>query len=121
MNKLRAQYVGAIGAVVDGRTRDIEELREAKFPVFAQGTGVHGAKGYTTLQSIGEPITCSGGVRVCENDLVIADINGVVVVPQDRLEEVLQKTKQLTEADDRCMEDVKKGIPLQEAFKKHRS
>ena len=54
-------------------------------------------------------------------DLVFSDaINGVVVIPQDQVSEVLSLLPRLTEADDRVKEEVMNGMAVQEAFKKHR-
>jgi regulator of RNase E activity RraA len=54
-------------------------------------------------------------------DLIISDsINGVVVIPQDKLSEVISLLPRLVEADDHVKEDVKKGMSVQEALKKHR-
>ena len=73
------------------------------------------------MESIGEQIECSGGVKVHEGDVIVADINGVVVIPKGELDLVLQTTRKLVEADNRCMEDLKSGSSLEETFKKHRS
>lgn len=54
-------------------------------------------------------------------DLVFSDaINGVIVIPKDKVSEVLKMLPNLVEADDRVKEDVKKGMSVKEAFKKHR-
>ena len=48
-------------------------------------------------------------------------INGVVVIPQNKLSDVISLLPHLVEADDHVKEDVKQGMSVQEAFKKHRS
>lgn len=54
-------------------------------------------------------------------DLVFSDaVNGVVVIPQDKVDNVISMLPALIEADDRVKDDVKKGLTVQEAFKKHR-
>jgi regulator of RNase E activity RraA len=53
--------------------------------------------------------------------LVFSDfINGVIIIPQDKVTEVLKLLPTLMEADDKVKEDVAKGMTVQEAFKKHR-
>ncbi|MFG2794760.1 RraA family protein [Streptomyces sp. NPDC048419] len=82
-----AQRRGIAGFVLDGLIRDLAEVREARFPVFARGViPIPGAK--SVVRPLGEPVTC-GGVRVATGDVVVADEEGVVVVPADRRDEVL--------------------------------
>lgn len=83
-----AQQRGIAGFVVDGVVRDLAELRERRFPVFARGIipkpGVR-----KTLGVLNGPVTC-GGVQVHPGDIVVADEEGIVVVPLARAEEVLR-------------------------------
>ncbi len=92
-----AQRRGIAGLVIDGVIRDIAEVREARFAVFARGCiPKPGMK-----ESLGElnlPVTC-GGVRVSPGDMVIADEEGIAVVPCDRLQEVWQIAKDRTDKD----------------------
>jgi regulator of RNase E activity RraA len=61
------------------------------------------------------------GTIVKPGDLVFSDAkNGVVIIPQDKVEEVVAMLPKLVEADDRVKEDVENGMTVQEAFKKHR-
>lgn len=83
-----AQRRGIAGIVTDGVIRDLAEVRESRFPVFARGVvPIPGTK--KRLGSLGEPVRC-GGVRVAAGDLVVADEEGVVVTPADRQDEVLR-------------------------------
>jgi regulator of RNase E activity RraA len=69
-----AQRNGVAGFVIDGVIRDAEEVREHRFPVFARGV---------------VPIPGCGGVLLTGGDVVVADEEGIVVVPAGRAEEVL--------------------------------
>jgi regulator of RNase E activity RraA len=74
-----AQRNGIAGFVIDGVIRDLGEIRAMKFPVFARGVRpIPGGK--DELGTLGEPVTV-GGVHVARGDLVVADEEGVVVVP----------------------------------------
>lgn len=92
-----AQERGIAGFVIDGAVRDIAEIREARFPVFARGCiPIPGVK--ETLGSLGVPVVC-GGVRVSPGDIVIADEEGIAVVPAARKSDVWQIAKSRTEKD----------------------
>ena len=83
-----AQKRGIAGFIVDGVIRDVAEVREAKFPVFARGIMPKpGVK--QTLGTLIEPINC-GGVEVHPGDIVVADEEGIVVIPAARLDSVYE-------------------------------
>ncbi|MFC9679057.1 RraA family protein [Streptomyces sp. NPDC056948] len=82
-----AQRRGVTAFVLDGLIRDLPEVREARFPVFARGViPIPGTK--SAVRPFGERVRC-GGVGVDAGDVVVADEEGVVVVPGARREEVL--------------------------------
>ncbi|AYC40328.1 RraA family protein [Streptomyces griseorubiginosus] len=86
-----AQRRGIAGFVADGVIRDLAEVREAGFPVFARGViPIPGTKKAVT--PLGEPVRC-GGVRVEAGDVVVADEEGVVAVPGARLAETLSAAR----------------------------
>lgn len=92
-----AQRRGVAGFVVDGVIRDVAESRAAGFPVFARGCSpIPGAK--EGLGEIGSPITC-GGVTVSPGDIVVADEEGIVIVPLARAEEVAAKAEAKAKKD----------------------
>jgi regulator of RNase E activity RraA len=82
-----AQRNGVAAFVLDGVIRDIAEVRERGFPVFARGViPIPGTK--TEVAPLNEPIRC-GGVLVEAADIVVADEEGVIVVPRHRRDQVL--------------------------------
>jgi 4-hydroxy-4-methyl-2-oxoglutarate aldolase len=86
-----AKRRGLRGVVTNGSVRDLDELVEIGLPVFAAGVSVRGTvKGHPGWH--GMPVSV-GGVAVHRGDLVIGDSDGVVVVPFERADEVLSKTK----------------------------
>jgi regulator of RNase E activity RraA len=61
------------------------------------------------------------GTIVNPGDLVFSDsVNGVIIIPKDKVSELVSMLPGLVEADDRVKEDVEKGMTVQEAFKRHR-
>lgn len=92
-----AQQRGIAGFVVDGVIRDLAEVRNMQFPVFA--LGVHpkpGAK--KCLTPLNQPIEC-GGVQVNPGDIVLADEEGIVVVPQTLAQQAYEIGKARAEKD----------------------
>jgi len=93
------QPLGIRGAVVDGTVRDIETIDKTDFVVFARGRHPATMRGRMNMESIGEPILC-GGVTVHPGDLVFGDGDGVVVVFQDSIDEVLAAAEEIVDTDD---------------------
>ncbi|ORY30715.1 RraA-like protein [Rhizoclosmatium globosum] len=126
----RAVAVGAVGAVVDGRIRDVNEVRsfESVFGVVStsHAQSVLGAPTWAKCVQVGGQIVLAEDnqfpITVSENDIVIADIDGCVVVPPSRALEVAQLARKIQAQDALCKIDIEQhGSTLVDAFKKHRS
>lgn len=86
-----AQRRGVAAFVADGVIRDLAEVRELGFPVFARGViPVPGTK--KAVRPLNAPVRC-GGVRVAAGDVVVADEEGVVVTPREDWERVLTEAR----------------------------
>lgn len=99
-----AQKRGIVGFVIDGVIRDVAEVRELQFPVFARGAmPIPGKKqGPGTLQNT---IIC-GGVQVAPGDIVVADEEGIAVIPSLQQESVWETAKRRAQKDEtRSLED----------------
>ncbi len=84
-----------VGAILDGGVRDIEEIRrDYDFPIFARAVSPGTTLGrFRTIESQ-VPVQI-GGVWIHPGDIVVADIDGVVVVPQAHAEEVLEMSRDI--------------------------
>jgi 4-hydroxy-4-methyl-2-oxoglutarate aldolase len=82
---------GAAALLVDASVRDIDELREMGLPIWARWVRIRGAT-KTEVGAIGEPVTI-GGCTINTGDAVVLDADGVAVVPQARIDEVLAASR----------------------------
>ncbi|KNE67178.1 hypothetical protein AMAG_12246 [Allomyces macrogynus ATCC 38327] len=116
----RARAVGSAALVTNGRVRDVGEISEFDFPVYASGTSIQSAQGRTRVVAVHVPIQI-GKATVNPGDVVVADANGVAVIPAARVEEVATLARTLATVDDKCMHDIiHESSSLQAAFAKHR-
>ncbi|KAI9765609.1 MAG: hypothetical protein M1840_007298 [Geoglossum simile] len=117
---VRMKVLGAKGVVVDGRVRDLEELRGVGLSIYARGTSTVGA-GAASVPHLVNVAIGVGGVNVVPGDIIFADpVEGVVCIPKDKLDDVLRVLPSITAADERVLEAVKAGMEVQEAFRKFR-
>jgi len=106
---------GAIGAVVDGPIRDSEQLLELAFPVFSRGVSPLDTAGRTQVVGWGEQTVCAG-VTVASGDFVIADADGVVVVPAALIAEVSEMLPDKRRDEAGAREDIKAGVGIQDVW-----
>lgn len=113
-----ARSRGGRGIVADGFTRDTLGIIAMQFPTFV--TGVHCADeiGRIEVVDLGSKI-CSGGVRVAQGDLVIADFDGVVVIPTDIAEEVISRAEEKVSGESMVRVKLREGMPVSEAFSRY--
>jgi RraA family protein len=103
----KAKHRGIAGFVVDGLVRDLPSITELDFPVFARGTTPIGPL-HRGPGEINYPISC-GGIVVNPGDLIVADLAGVVVVPQEIAPELLQRLQQHKDDNQTYFESVRRG------------
>ncbi len=113
-----ARNRGCVGAIIDGAVRDVRQMRAMDFPVWARGTVVYDDKNRQRVIEVDVPVKIDG-VRFCPGNLVIADEDGVVVVPADIEAEVVRRAWEKVHAENISHEAIKAGMTLTEAWEKH--
>ena len=103
-----AKLAGMSGVVVDGVVRDVNEFAEIGFPAYARGTAVSTSRGVTMAYHINEMVQF-GGLQVRPGDIVRADMSGVIVIPKERLDEVIRKAETLMEKEEQMIREMKQG------------
>ncbi|GAA4472085.1 4-carboxy-4-hydroxy-2-oxoadipate aldolase/oxaloacetate decarboxylase [Phytohabitans houttuyneae] len=102
-----ARARGVAGLVIDGGCRDTAALRRMGFPVWSAGVSVRGTV-KRTVRSVGEPVV-AGGVLVAPGDYVLADDDGVVVVPAARVAAVLDAAEARREREEAGFARLREG------------
>ncbi|MCC3701821.1 transferase [Rouxiella badensis] len=93
----RFQHAGARGQVIDGAVRDKKIIESTDFPTYSRGTSPAGP--YKNGPGvIGEPVAI-GGVVCCAGDIVVADDDGIIIIPFWRAEDVLEKVKEVAKRE----------------------
>jgi 4-hydroxy-4-methyl-2-oxoglutarate aldolase len=102
-----AQAKGVSGLAVDGAVRDITAIADRGFPVFSRGLAI-GACTKERFGSLGAPIQF-GGITVRPGDIIVGDADGLVVIDQDRADEVLRLAMARREREADIMEALAGG------------
>ncbi|QHK18318.1 bifunctional hexulose-6-phosphate synthase/ribonuclease regulator [Methanomassiliicoccaceae archaeon DOK] len=105
-----AMVMGVKGIVIDGAIRDIDDIRELKFPAFARTVAPCAGepKGYG---GIGIEVTV-GGQRVRTGDWIVGDESGIVVIPKEVAVEVANRALDVHERENRTREEINRGSTL---------
>ncbi len=110
-----AKARGARGAIMDGYVRDVRRIIQMSFPVFATGMRPVDSKGRSIVLDYDIPIECAG-VPVRGGDLILADIDGVVVIPQEVAEETVAKAMEKVRMEDSTRAELENGGYLRDVY-----
>ncbi|MEI6025936.1 MAG: RraA family protein [Betaproteobacteria bacterium] len=108
---------GAAGCVIDGLVRDVRQIREMRFPVFHGGIGPLDTKGRARMMQRDVPVECAG-VAVASGDLVFGDVDGVVVIPQAREHEVIERALAKVQGENDTRDALLRGESLASVFQR---
>lgn len=99
---------GLAGAIVDGNVRDSAHIREVRFPVWTRSYSPSGSR-RKGPGSINVPVIC-GGVTVNPGDLIMADDDGIIVFPQEKIETALKAAQARVQREEGIMSKLEQGI-----------
>jgi regulator of RNase E activity RraA len=113
-----AKARGSPGCVIDGLVRDVARIRAMGFAVFAGGIGPLDTKGRAEMVEMDTEVTIAG-VTARSGDWIFGDVDGVVVIPQARADEVFRAALEKVTAEDRTREELEAGAKLRDVFARH--
>jgi len=121
MGELSAETLhlrGVRGYVVDGGCRDTDFIEQLGFRVFCRYTTPVDVVGRWQAETFNEPITI-GGVVIRGGDFLLADRDGVVIIPREIVEEVVTQTEEVINTENKVRTAILDGVDPQEAYLKY--
>jgi 4-hydroxy-4-methyl-2-oxoglutarate aldolase len=112
------QVRGCRGAVIDGGVRDVEYILEQDFPVFSRYRTPADAPPRWRLDDWDVPISINE-VEIRPDDIILADVDGVVCIPSDIAETVLDRAEEMVNTENEVREAVKQGITPLDAYEQY--
>lgn len=109
---------GVGGTVIHGVCRDVGRSVELDYSIFSRGRFMRTGKDRVQVDGINVPVSL-GDVQVCPGDILLGNDDGVVVVPQQREEDVLSLAQRVSEVEERILSEALEGVRLEDARKKH--
>ncbi|MDA0656141.1 MAG: RraA family protein [Proteobacteria bacterium] len=113
------QHYGLAGCVIDGVTRDVDEYKELGFSVYGRGIIQQSIRNRCDFAGHGIEVEL-GGVKVRPGDFIMADDNGVLVIPVEHLDEVLEIAQRCKATEERIIEEIRNGVEPVEAHERVR-
>ncbi len=107
------------GTLIDGVCRDVALCRELGYPVYSRGHWMRTGKDRVQVEKVGEPVSI-GNVRVAPGDLVRGDADGVLVLPAEHEDRILDVAEQIHDAEEAIRKSIRDGMRLDEARRQHR-
>ncbi|MDR7083267.1 regulator of RNase E activity RraA [Arthrobacter ginsengisoli] len=102
------------GTVIDGVCRDLDRALELDYPLFTQGRWMRTGKDRVRIEGIQVPVSI-GGIIVNPGDLLLGDINGLVALPADRAEEIIEASEMIADAEESIRNEILAGSTLRDA------
>jgi regulator of RNase E activity RraA len=113
-----ARNRGCTGAIVDGAVRDVIKMNEMGFTVFARGTSPRDSLHRQRVKAVDVEVEI-GGVRIAPGDMVLADADGVVVVPQAVERDAIARAHEKIMAENSVRDEIRAGAAATDVFRKY--
>lgn len=113
-----AKNQGCVGAIVDGAIRDVDKIEAKGFPVLARGTCLYDSLHRQRVTDVDVPVEIDG-VTFSPGDLVMADRDGIVVIPQAVEQETLKRAWEKVHAESITRDAIRNGMKAAEAYEKY--
>lgn len=110
-----SRNTGCIGVIVDGAVRDVAKMRAMNFPVFARGMNPYDSRDRQRVIDVDVPVELDG-VTFHPGDLVAADEDGIIVVPQEVERDVVRAAWQKAHAENQVRDAIRNGMSATKAF-----
>ena len=112
---LMARNKGVEGVVIDGKSRDLDEI-EAVMPIFLRSATVRPSDAISKLVEVQVPVVFDG-VNVKPGDIVVGDRDGVLFIPADRLDDVIYQAEMIEQVEKEVSEALNQNLPVAEVVK----
>jgi len=113
-----ARAKGGRGVLIDGLSRDAAKIIEMRFPVFALGLSPADSRGRLDVIAIHQPVKI-GDVVIEDGDLIMADLDGCVVIPQAVEDQAIEQALQKVSAENVVRDLLSKGASIQQVFQEY--
>lgn len=117
LNTRIAIRCGASGAIVSSVTRDSDRVKSFNFPVYSIGLNAQDVRGRATVESINKMIEIKG-VKIFPNDLIFADDDAIVVIQQDKIDEILRLLMSKIEVESKVSLGIVSNLSTDELLKR---
>lgn len=111
---MAASMKGIAGTLIYGVCRDVRDIKSIGYPIFTQGYYMVTGKDRVEVAEVGASVTVAG-IKVCPGDLVFGDDTGALVVPLDKVEQVLEIALEIEQKEEHIRAALKRGVSLREA------
>ena len=113
----RAERNGAVGMVINGCLRDVDEIRSRQFPVYFKGGCP--IKSSPTLETVGINIPVEiGNTQICPGDYMVMDATGIVIIPPQKAEQICNEAERIQQGELKVRKMVEQGASVMNSFAK---